>query len=264
MSTELFPAILIAEEETRRDKGYFYENDKRGDAGAIVIQRTSGGQGFFRDAKGLIHAVPVDHAMVFSHQEPTAYGYPPEATEPYVLRYVTVAIRSLAPLVQSLRQEHGSVLRMPGHTGATALFDELFERFNQRTFADRFHEAELVHRLIIELYRAQVQDIKETDPVGFGYDYLRSHFRSPINLKQLADRCGISREHFIRQFTKRYGESPGAVLRGLRLTQAEILLNATDADVESVALANGYASANTFRRAYRQIYGRSPRALHKH
>ena len=70
----------------------------------------------------------------------------------------------------------------------------------------------------------------------------------------------MSREHFIRQFSQRYGESPGGVLRRLRLTQAQVMLDATDADVESVALANGYASANTFRRAYRLAFGRSPRS----
>ena len=71
----------------------------------------------------------------------------------------------------------------------------------------------------------------------------------------------MSREHFIREFTRRYRESPGALLRRLRMEQARIMLAASlETDVESIALASGYASANTFCRAYRQNYVHSPRS----
>ncbi|MEZ0218407.1 MAG: helix-turn-helix domain-containing protein [Rariglobus sp.] len=89
---------------------------------------------------------------------------------------------------------------------------------------------------------------------------MRSHFRSPINLKPIAEKCGVSREHFIREFTDRYNESPGGFLRSLRLDHARTMLAATSTNVESIALSSGYASSNSFRRAYRQKFGRSPRA----
>ena len=31
--------------------------------------------------------MPPGHVLLFSHREPTTYGYPPGATEPYRLRY---------------------------------------------------------------------------------------------------------------------------------------------------------------------------------
>jgi transcriptional regulator GlxA family with amidase domain len=39
-----------------------------------------------------------------------------------------------------------------------------------------------------------------------------------------------------------------------------MLAASLDTDVETIALASGYASANTFCRAYRQKFGHSPRA----
>jgi len=56
------------------------------------------------------------------------------------------------------------------------------------------------------------------------------------------------REHFVREFTKRYGAPPGAALRKLRLEHARAMLNATAIPVEEVALANGFANADTFSR----------------
>ncbi|CAM2802968.1 helix-turn-helix transcriptional regulator [Rariglobus hedericola] len=259
MPEEVFPIIISAADEVRSSSAYEYDNTLRGGRSHhVAIQRTQSGRGWFRDAAGT-HDVPAGHAMLFSHDEPTAYGYPAGATAPYDLRYVTLMIGTLAPLLARLRTDFGSVVRMSDDSEASALFDEIGTRFKQRTFRDRLHEAELIHGLLIALYREQVRGTQTTDPIEFGHHYLRSHFRSPINLKLVAGKCAVSREHFIREFTRRYHESPGALLRRLRLEHARAMLAATDTDVESIALASGYTSANTFCRAFRQKFGHSPR-----
>jgi len=104
-----------------------------------------------------------------------------------------------------------------------------------------------------------VHETHTTDPIEFGYHYLRNHFRSPVNLKIVAAKCGISREHFIRQFSARFAEAPGAMLRRLRLEHADAMLSGTELTVEDVALASGFTNPNSFGRAYRLRFGRSPR-----
>lgn len=260
MADEVFPTVISAADEAHTSASYAYENHRRnGSAHQIAIQRTLAGRCWFRDARGT-HVVASGQAMLFSHAEPTAYGYPPDATETYRLRFVAAMVGGLAPLFARLRADFGSVVSMPDDSEATALFNEIHDRVRARTFRDRLHESELMHHLLIALYREQVHGTRTSDPIEFGHHYMRSHFRSPINLKLVAEKCGVSREHFIREFTRRYRESPGALLRRLRLEQARAMLASTDNDVESIALANGYASANTFCRAYRQHYGRSPRS----
>lgn len=254
----VFPFILGANDEVRFTPAYRWENRDRSKTPQFVIQRTKSGRGWLRDAAGE-HTVPVGHAMIFKHDDGCTYGYPCDSDEPYHLRYVTAEAGALEPIFDCLRRDFGSVVRMADDSEATALHDELHERFHRHSFRDRLHEAELLHALLIALYREQVLDTRTSDPVEFGHHYLRSHFRSPINLKLVADKCGVSREHFIREFSRRYRESPGALLRRLRLEQARAMLAATDTDVESIALASGYASANTFCRAYRAKYGHSPR-----
>lgn len=256
-SIDPFAVVHGAAEEVRRDTGYFWDNATRGDPDQLVLQRTLAGAGFFRGAGGE-QLVPAGHAMLFTQREPTCYGYPEGAIEPYRLRFLAFSPTGVRLLFERIRADFGSVVRLPEESEAAALFDELYDGVRGGTLRDRFHESELVYRLLIALYREQVQGARERDPVEFGLHYLRSHFRSPINLKGLVDKCGVSREHFIREFGARYGEPPGAMLRRLRLEYARTMLAATELAVAEVARASGFASANTFARAYRARFGISP------
>ncbi len=252
-----FPVVNVGAEEIQLSAAYRFENADREGRTALVIQRTQSGAAWFRDPQGR-RLVPPGHAMLFTHEEPTAYGYPPEATEPYRLRFISFAPTGTRPLFDRLRADFGPIVRMPDAAEATALFDEIIQRYRQRQFRDRLHEAELLYRLLISLYREQVQGTRTSDPIEFGHHYVRNHFRSPVNLKGVAQKCGVSREHFIREFSARYRESPGVMLRRLRLEHAHAMLRTTDLGVQDIALASGFTSSNTFCRAYRGKFGHSP------
>ena len=253
-----FAVVHAAAEERQTSVAYRWDNAARGDPERLVIQRTLAGAAFFRDAAGE-RPVPAGCAMLFTHREPSVYGYPPGATVPYCHRFLAFST-AVRPLFDRIRADFGAVVRLPEESEAAALFDELFEGVRRRRLRDRFHESELLYRLLIALYRTQVQAARERDPVEFGLHYLRSHFRSPINLKTVAAKCGISREHFIREFRARHGEAPGALLRRLRLEHARTMLAAAEFGIAEVARASGFSSANTFGRAYRARYGCSPGA----
>lgn len=258
-----FSVVSGLDEETRTHAGYFYDNRRRGHADEAVVQQTLEGAGFFEDRSGR-RLVEAGHAMLFTHEEPSSYGYPPEAAgRPYRLRFVSFRLGALAPWFARLRAEFGPILRMPSEGEASAVLQELIRRFRARDFRDRFQESEFLHRLLVALYREQVAAAQTRDPIEFGYHYLRDNFRSPLNLKELAERCGVSREHFIRAFGKRYGEPPGEMLRRLRLEQAHRMLRATLMPVRDVAPACGFADANSFCRAYRLRYGTTPGAARR-
>lgn len=254
-----FPVVNVAAEEIQLSPAYRFENAGREGRTALVIQRTQAGAAWFRDPQGR-RLVPPGHAMLFTHDEPTAYGYPPESAEAYRLRFISFSPTGTRPLFDRIRADFGPIVRMPDAAEATALLDEIIQRYRQRQFRDRLHEAELLYRLLIALYREQIQGTRSSDPVEFGYHYVRDRFRSPVNLKGVAQKCGVSREHFIREFSARYRESPGAMLRRLRLEHARAMLRTTDLSVQDVALASGFTSSNTFCRAYRGKFGHSPGA----
>lgn len=257
-----FSGVLGGGEETRAHISYFFDNSGRGDADSLVVQRSCSGALFFEDPQAR-RPVPAGHAMLFTHREDTRYGYPPEAREPCRLRFLAVSQHGVRDLFNRLRHDFGPVVRMPDQSEATLLFDDILDRYDRRTFEDRFHEADLIHRMLVALYREQVAATRHHDPVEFGYHYVRSRFRSPINLKQVAADCGVSREHFIRMFSARHGEPPGEMLRRLRLEHAHTMLCATEIPIQDVALACGFASATAFCRAYRLKFGVSPGSIRK-
>ena len=257
-----FTVVHVGAEELQDSLGYRFDNTHREGRHALVIQRTLAGAAYFRDARGT-QPVTAGQAMLFSHEEPTGYGYPADATLPYRLRFLAFSGPGAEGLFARLRADFGSVVRMPDDSEATLLFDEAIERFRRRQFRDRLHESELVYRLLLALYREQVQDTRTSDPIEFGHHYVRNHFRSPVNLKGVAQKCGVSREHFIREFSTRYDESPGVMLRRLRLEHARAMLTTTRLSVQDVALASGFTSSNTFCRAYRTRFGKSPGSARK-
>ncbi len=257
-----FSTVNGLDEERRTSPGYFFDNRHRASADETVVQQTVSGAGFFEDGAGR-RLVPEGWAMLFTHHEASAYGYPPEASAPYRLRYVSFRAAGLRVWLERLRGEFGAVVRMPVKGEASAVLTEIVRRFRARGFRDRFQETELLHQLLVALYREQVAATQTRDPVEFGYHHLRDNFRSPLNLKAVAERCGVSREHFIRAFGKRYGEPPGELLRRLRLEQAHRMLRATQMPVQEVALACGFADANSFCRAYRMKYGATPGAARR-
>lgn len=252
-----FSTVHGVDEETRTHAGYRWDNRRRSDAQDVVVQQTLSGRAFFEDAAGR-RLVPAGQAMLFSHDENSRYGYPPEVTEPYRQRFVSFRLAGLGAWFARLRAEFGPIVRMRVDGEAAAAMDDLFRHFRARTFRDRFHETELLHQLLVALYREQVAESQASDPIEHGYHYIRDHFRSPINLKEVAVRCGVSREHFIRSFGRRYGEPPGEMLRRLRMEQARRMLKATHMPVQDIALACGFADSNSFCRAYRQCFGHSP------
>ncbi len=245
MPLESFGKVMWAAEEVHASPTYGWDNKDRGSENHLVVQYTLQGEAFFRDQRGE-RRVPAGNAMLFTLREPSSYGYPPDSREMYRHRFVAFSpAPSLTPVFQK--------------SPAELLFREMFTRFRERTFDDRVHESELAYRFFAALYREQVRDTHATDPIEYGYHYLRNHFRSPLNLKIIAEQCGVSREHFSRQFTQRYGEPPGSMLRRLRLEHANAMLSATTLSVEEVALASGFTSLSGIGRAYRVKYGRSPR-----
>lgn len=260
MSTYTFGIVQIAAEEVRTDPSYTFNNQDRPDGSGLVVQLTLEGAVFFRDASGE-RQVSLNHAMLFSHEEPSVYGYPPDATEPYRHQYIEFTdCQTLRTVFAEIMRCYGAIVSIPENSLARGLFNEIMERFRTGAFEDRYHESELLYRLLISIYREQIECTRGYDPIEFGYHYILNRFRYASNLKSIAAACGVSREYFTREFKCRYKRSPGDFLKELRLRHAESLLRTTIMAVEDISVASGFGSANSFIRRFKQFHGVSPGA----
>jgi len=248
----LFPTVLFAAREAA-SSNYFWDNRNREPEGIFVIQRTlSGTASLMRKEKTV--PVPPGHAMCFVYGESTAYGIDRKAAAPYLLEYAVLPPHGgIGDLIGQLREEFGDVFSMQENGEAARILSSLVEAFAKGMDWDHLHLAEWAYRLVLAIYREQMSDSPGRDPVAHLRRQLQHQYRNGKNIKEWTQELPQSREHLSRVFRNRYGESPAAYLRRLRLSHAQLLArtqpNMATADIAS---ACGFHNVQSFRRAMRK------------
>jgi len=87
---------------------------------------------------------------------------------------------------------------------------------------------------------------------------VREQFSDPISLEDVAIKVGVSAPHLARSWRHEIGNSIGAALRELRLSEAKRLLSEGDRTILDVALRSGFGSVEHFHRTFRALYKCSP------
>lgn len=90
-------------------------------------------------------------------------------------------------------------------------------------------------------------------------ELLKSRFNEELPLQELADSVGLSAFHFLRAFKSTLGVSPHQRQIALRIEQAKRLLLQPGMCVTDIALDVGYASSQSFTRAFRTVVGMTPK-----
>ncbi|MCI1965526.1 MAG: AraC family transcriptional regulator [Oscillospiraceae bacterium] len=91
-------------------------------------------------------------------------------------------------------------------------------------------------------------------------DYMEEHLEEPADFGRIAREAGASQFHFMRMFEILTGMTVGEYLRRRRLTLAGQELSLSGAKVIDTALRFGYATPESFSKAFRRFHGISPSA----
>ncbi|MGE4565880.1 MAG: helix-turn-helix transcriptional regulator, partial [Victivallaceae bacterium] len=117
------------------------------------------------------------------------------------------------------------------------------------------------YRFMLELYD---EFARETEPVKAAPGLLAarrralSDFSRGIRVAELAEIAGMSYAHFIREFTRVYGITPGELLLEMQMEKALNLLRNSTVTVKETAALCGFTSCGSFCRAFRRRHGQSP------
>ena len=92
-----------------------------------------------------------------------------------------------------------------------------------------------------------------------GLSFLRTHASEAISVTDIAAASGVSAAHMRNVWRRELGVAPSRVLRETRAGLAAGLLGSGALSVTAVASAAGYGSISALERAFRSVYGCSPR-----
>ena len=90
-------------------------------------------------------------------------------------------------------------------------------------------------------------------------NYIEQNFQNNITIENVASVCGINRSYLGKIFKKNTGQSPQEFLMNYRMVKATELLKLTQLSISEISNAVGYANPLHFSRAFKNVYGESPR-----
>lgn len=90
-------------------------------------------------------------------------------------------------------------------------------------------------------------------------EFIEHNFQNDISVEDIADICGLNRSYFGKIFKEALGKSPQEFLLNYRMVKAAELLKLTKLSVGDISSAVGYDNQLHFSRAFKSIYGISPK-----
>ncbi len=115
----------------------------------------------------------------------------------------------------------------------------------------------------IEAAVRPIADDGESDGIARSLEWALANLASPIAVADLARAARMSQRSYLRHFTRATGTSPLRWLVAQRIAAARPLLESTNAPVEEVGAAVGFADAATFRHHFARSVGTSPSAYRR-
>lgn len=90
--------------------------------------------------------------------------------------------------------------------------------------------------------------------------WIVNHLNEDLSVERLAEKANVCPRHFSRLFRESVGSTPADFVEKLRLDEARRLLGERGSRIEVVADVVGFASADSFRRAFERRFGLTPSA----
>ena len=100
----------------------------------------------------------------------------------------------------------------------------------------------------------------EREPLREVQAYIAGNVAADLSVPALAERAAMSPRNFARAFRRETGMTPAAYVESVRVEQARIALEGSDAQVESIARHCGFGTVETMRRAFHRRLGVGPAA----
>ena len=136
--------------------------------------------------------------------------------------------------------------------------------FSLQHMFDGFERNRELEVLLLEICHMMAEGMAiEQDVAVKAIAYMKVHFKEPINLEFIAEKCGLSTSYFSRKFKEQTGENYIDVLTDIRIREAQKLLGTTDMSIMEILEEVGYCDDKHFRKLFYKITGLKPMEYRK-
>jgi AraC-like DNA-binding protein len=230
-------------DETVKSPRYFWDGKQRGSTPYVIFQWTQSGSGVFQ-AGGRTYEVGPGKAFLSLVPGDERYFYPKNGREPWVFSWMNFEGSLALELWGKLRGMYGPVIELSLSSPLMMMMREMIWKTQQRQWTSRMEVSVAVYRFFLEVSESLGSPTKSgREGLDWARSSLRMEFRSSMVMKELADQIGWSREHFSREYRRKFGVAPGTDLRELRLAEACRLLESTGWTIQEVAVRSGFSNA---------------------
>lgn len=167
---------------------------------------------------------------------------------------------------QKAQAEHSNVLRIPS-LEKSSLFRSILRlehSFSDDGYASELYRQVLFLEFMVHLNRAALKnrlefiDTENPSKVTGILQYINDNLTDELNIDHIANTFFISKYHMMRQFKQETGYTIGNYISRKRLLLAKDLILSGVTGTQA-CFDCGYRDYSTFSRAYRRLFGESPR-----
>jgi AraC-like DNA-binding protein len=214
----------------------------------------------------------------FIKKDSSAFYYPPELSTKLIHFITTGNIPQVMELFNLLHQENieerslpinmlqfllsdirNTLLKarfaLPAGTPKDKL-ETLDECFNQHV---TFKLCEDIALRLCRLFTTKTDDSSLVSDIE---RYIQDNYSDPsMGLNKISDEFQISESYFSHMFKEKTNVNFSTYLENIRMHEAARLIKETDIGLNELYISVGYNNANSFRRAFKKVYGVTPSAM---
>jgi len=243
--------------EVRSRPGYSWDGTKRGDTPFAVIQHTLAGAGAL-EHEGRRFALGPGTTMLVTVPHRHRYFLP--AGGHWHFFFLVLTGREVLRLATDMLGAAGPVLT-PGRAAADRLAAICLSLLDAETPRPGAASAQAYEAMALLYDETAAQPGDGPDWITPVTAHIARRLSGPLPVQDLADIAGMSRAHFVRQFTRAVGLSPSEHVFRLRMERAAHLLETSDLPVLEIARQCGFDNSNYFAKAFRRAFEVSPTAF---
>ncbi len=244
--------------ELRDTPDYAWDGLQRGNASFVVIQHTLAGRGRLDYQGRQIVLTPGSTMLV---RIPHAHRYYVARGESWRFFFLVLAGNEIVQLADAILAAAGPVQTLDSVQVET-LAGICLDMVSSENLSTGTLSA-LAYRAMTVLFDAASAGTPEQqqDWLAQIASHVAQNLAQPLPVEELARRAGMSRAHFVRQFTRAAGSAPSEYVFSQRMQLAAQLLDGSGMSVAEIARACGFGNANYFAKAFRRAFDVSPSAF---